>query len=452
MLALLPTLAALCAQAQDAPPPQPPPNSIPSPELSDELTLEQIVERVRDAYASAPIAERISVRVEGGDARPRQADLLVRASARDGLVADGPRRVRLELGPLIVVVDDASLTALHRQDRLSFVRAEFLRPPGMGDVFALIPALPLPYATLLASRVEDPSRDVSAWPVPQLDRVQWHTMQRVLPGTLVRLTGTESGRIVEAAVDASTWSLSRYTVTVGVDRPLRIELAFSPAGPGEGPQDFLLSTESRQRVSSIAELRPTEPALGVGARIPGIGLMNTEMKPLTLESLLERVDTSRGDASIEAPLAALIFFDPGAEGMTPEARAGVAAAEALRQRLRERVVETQRPARGLAIAAVALVEVDRFSPSTILGWGERWSANVTSPAAQPQRDPPPALLLSIGERRLLHRLAPGASAVAVLVDRDQRLLACIALDGRVNDGAALLAELAAALEGPAAPR
>lgn len=455
LIASVTVLSPVGVRAQEASPPTPTTEPASPASTSDgveELSLEHVVERLRDAYATAPLAERVSVKVEGADARPRQAEFVVRATAREGLMTEGSRRVRLELGPLIVVLDDATLTAIHRQDRLGFVRAEFLRPPTMGDAFAIMPTVPLPYATLLASRIEDPQRDLASWPVPQIDRVQWHTMQRVLPGTLVRLTGTESGRVVEAAVDTATWSLSRYVVTVGVDRPLRIELAFSPAGPGEGPQDFIVTTEGRQRVASIADLRPTEPTIGVGARIPGVGLMNTEMRPLTLESLLERVDSSRGDSRIAPPVAVLVFFEPGADGASPEARAGVAAAEALRERLRQRVVETQLPSRGVAIAAIALLEVDRFSPATIKSWGDRWNAAFAPPESQPQRDSPPALLLSIGERRLLTRLAPGASAAAVLIDRDQRLLASIPLDGRVNDAAAIAAELATALDGVPAPR
>lgn len=265
-------LAAACGSAIAQIGPQPPAAPAQAPgQASGEA--EARLASLAEAYRSAPIRESVTVRVKDDRGRTSQSIITV---AIDPGKADAPRRLRLELGQLIVTAVDQRVLASTKNDNSRY--AEFTLPnePLKPALEKLFPALALPQL-VLADRTVPATvaglRDLGL--TPSSDQGPAHVLWR---GT--KLDRASGRQVIEGDIaGASVPGTLKLTIERGSNRLRSAELTLE-SGPVRAidvnvraieltdPTTWPIDTAARTAVDSLSDLTGSGESLRIGHAVP----------------------------------------------------------------------------------------------------------------------------------------------------------------------------------------
>lgn len=402
----------------DAAPPAPP------------ETAADLLRRVRDLYATTSLAQRGSITLQDSEGRSVTSPVAFSVARSD---PDARPTLALRLGhALLFSLDDRHLRGVHlANSSLLFERSLSDHESALDALQSALPPLAVPPLIWAASGTEVPV-EAAFWMLedPRFD-------SRVLStsaSTLVVMGQSARGPF-ELTIDAATLRLTRMLALIGPpDAPARFtlrldqpaepaRLAFPPieAAPGSG--------DGRTRVATVAELKPRLPEISTGSRLPSLGLMGQDLSAWSLDAALARPAPPSLVGKMDPPRAVLILFVPGVDASlaSPAARSARAAAEAahtLAQEYQRRTVLGDYGLPMVATIPVAVVEVGELDPEVVAQTATAWE-----PAAGQ------APVWTTGGRQLMSRLIAGATAVAVVIDHEQRVLGTVPLDAGLEPDA-----------------
>ncbi len=401
-------------QPADAPPPAlatTPPADAWTP------TPAQILAQLAASYRGGPLAERVRLRVVGEAGRERTSRVELRLDAGD---EGRPRRMRVDLGRYTLYAEGEEVHVLDRYNPGAY--AALANPAGPGLGVGALPLLPLPQiAWAFDAEAIEPTRmlaplvDAVAWRQADVDAASGQTWLRgdVSPGSANLLIGGETPRLISARV-----ALAHGLASV------RLEVEAIPEGdPAKWAPDVI----GRRRVASLAELRPPQPDIDVGERLPSLGLMTSDLRLWTLREELAASVNGRAPA-----IGALVLYRAG-QGEA-DAQAGWLALHEARLQHERRAAVERRPLPRILARPVGVLELDEVTPERVRELGAIWVSRQVDPG-----------WTSTG-RAMLDRFATGSHAIVILVNREERLGAVVRLDGRAGEPEGLIQDLSDAFE------
>ncbi len=388
------------------------------------------------AYATSRTQERLALSVRAGDGTPTTSEVTWRFDP-------GPpmeRSLRLELGPLWVYVKGDRLIAVHTEHPGTY--AEVPLPGGLtGEALAdVLPPLPFPQAVwALGPGGRGGTAEVLAM-------TQWVSTEKTEDSPCgMRLEGRAGGSPVFATISTQRPTLCAWQMPAALHSAFQISITTTALTPTE-PFEWSIPVESRTRVASIADLKPLDPPVAVGQRVPTLGLMTAE---LVGWSLAEALDTQSdgplnrpgGQAPVEH-FAVLILTRTAAQRAAAAAEQARAAAVEVRADLDRRRHSGRTTLPRCFVRLVNVVELtDMTDPK---GERARASANPV-PTSEPSTVP----LFAPGGQALLDTFVRGAGVVALVVDQGERLVAAIPIDTSAPfDAPAFTHLLRVAITGP----
>jgi hypothetical protein len=414
MLVALHLLACIAA-AQILPPAEP---------LPPELVLDDL----REAYAGT-IAEEMVVRYRGPQATERSETIVVRIDPGHD-PARRPQKMYLELGQLRVLLTHGEMTAINRTAPGRYFAARYQGSITPEVIALLLPPLPLPQLALATG--DDPFSS----PTPYTHQIAWTSAVAepdARPPTM-RMVGAGPRSSVIVTANVNTARLMRLESLIRTPAgDARLDLSIRAIDPGN-PDLWLIDTGGRQRVDSLAELRPTVRLgpIPVGEPVPDLSFTYAETSPWRLYSALRAAEAVAPPGEAPQPVA-LILLRITAEPAQVEdrLREAHAAATALARRQR-------RPAQ---IAVAGITTLGDFNP-------DRWNAARAAWLNLLQRQPIPGhrdeLLRGHAPGQTIDIFAPDAVAILIMVNADRTLGSVLRLDGLSS------AQITAALRDPPA--
>lgn len=256
--AILPA-AAPGSQPSGAPPPSP----------------DEVIAAVVDRYRSAPTCERIRVEVRSESGGVSRSWAVVR------MVPGAEPRIGLELGPLRIVADGRSLTAVHERNPSILYSAPI---PGEGPIstrrlLEALPPVPIPQLDLLLA--PDPLRPDLLTPYAR--SVTWTaaTADARSPGRLILTGASDRGGVTLTVKSGQIQSLGIRDDSRGVT----IRLQHSPILPCRA-EDLDINTDGRTPVASLADLQPRSGVLRPGSPVPDMSLSTSGGGVQRLKELL----------------------------------------------------------------------------------------------------------------------------------------------------------------------
>lgn len=408
--------------------------------------------RFAHAYrGSVPIAERIEFEVQGAG-KPERAQAVLRIVPGDAAV---PPSVRLELGHLVIFASGDTLRAVHAKNPTTY--ADVALPGGLSAaaLAAALPPLVLPQVGLAL-----PSPAHHAHALDDAMTVLDLTFQpSPADGPRLALATLPTGQ-ARLEFDSTTARLRAYEF-VPRDGSFTLRATVTPLTPEEAaalpPAVWAIDVAQRQRLvlptaqgtpagavspdaSALALLVPLEPDVRVGDVLPAMGLMSAawDAQPLPprLEALAELPPQPPGVVAAVLVMACVqengLFDAPGVLAAATRAARRVTKEFEL-DRLRG-VLETPR----LLPLMVGVLEVRDVGPQLV--------PRIAPWLAAQKVDALPVEWTTIGAETF-RRVAPGARAAIVVVDRDLRVLGVVPLDGRGPDERTLASELRAIIAG-----
>lgn len=398
-------LAALGAGAQEAPAP------------------EELLRRVRDAYRSGPVQERIELRFQDGDRTERE-------TIHFGVDASAPlRRLRIDLGE----------TTLYAQAPAPGPGP--IEPPGEGDgghIDVLLASSEQQFVRLPIERLTraEIARHLPPIGLPQLEwaiggefsphaflsrSVQWRSVApggSGAAGETYRLSGVSRAGVVGLEVDARTWRLRNATYAVDDEqRDATVRLEIHPLEPTP-PERWAPDVEGRTRLTSLADLRPSRRPLEPGEAFPSGWLLDVSGEPWPL------ADAARAPQGTRRWVMLVAFrYDASPEALDRTlllAEAGVTLAEQIRRALREIGESGARIEVDIRVAPV--FDVGTFSRPRLERLADRWRLSSGETA----------LLWMLAPTHTLERLAPGADVALVAIDEEARLVRAVSLDDNAD--------------------
>lgn len=382
-------------------------------------TATDLLRRVREVYATTSFAQRGAITLQDPQGRSLTSPLAFSVRRTPGQ----PRpMLALRLGhALLFSLDSTSLRGVHLANSGLFLDRAV--EPGESVLAVLESALPPLAAPPIwwAIAPEEVPLDRAFWMLPGL---RWDARVLTAPvGTLVIMGQSESGA-AELTIDATTFRVVRLLALIGSrDAPTRFTLRLDQ--PPEPARLAFPPVDGRVRVATLADLKPRLPEIGVGSRLPSLGLMGQDLSAWSLDSALLRPAPPSLVGKMDPARGVVILFAAGPEladatrlsGPARSARAAAEAAEALAQEYQRRTVLGDFGLPLVATISVAVVEVGELDPEVVKRAGASWN-----PAAGH------APLWTTGGRQLMSRIIAGASAIAVVIDHEQRVLGTISLD------------------------
>ncbi|MBK9189301.1 MAG: hypothetical protein IPM33_10145 [Phycisphaerales bacterium] len=399
-------------QPADAPPPATtPPTDASAP------TPAQLLAQLAASYRGGPLAERVRLRVVGEAGRERTSRVELRLDAGD---ANRPRRMRVDLGRYTLYAEGEEVHVLDRYNPGAY--AALANPGGPGLGVGALPLLPLPQIAwafeadaIEPTRMLAPLVDAVAWRQADVDAASGQSWLRgdVSPGSANLLIGGKAPRLISARV-----ALAHGLASV------RLEVEAIPEGdPAKWAPDVI----GRKRVASLAELRPPQPDIDVGERLPSLGLMTSDLRLWTLREELAASVNGRAPA-----IGALVLYRAG-QGEA-DAQAGWLALHEARLQHERRAAVERRPLPRILARPVGVLELDEVTPERVRELGAIWVSRQVDPG-----------WTSTG-RAMLDRFATGSHAMVILVNHEERLGAVVRLDGRAGEPEGLIQDLSDAFE------
>jgi hypothetical protein len=415
----------LCAPAL-AQPPRPP--SANQPEI---IPPEVLIETMRAAYGNKPTAEEVTVRVKGPRGADRADDFIIRIDP--GPPPRGPgspvSRARLEMGPLTIAVSGREVIATASAAPGKYFSAKLSGPLTADTLAQVIPPIPAPELALASA---DP--DAFKRPLTYTGVVTW-TRAAADPSArppIATMIGTSASGTVAATAGAASGRLTSFKATVRTpEGEMTLDLSMKPIDPGD-PATWLISTDGRERVATLAELRPAPgnpPPLATNATVPDLVFQHADFSNWNLyRAVAEEPSLS------PRPLALVLYRAAAGDGAlkaVADARAGWAAIQAVKSGALGQAAPLD-----VAAAAALVMELGQFSR-------ERWEKEQQQWGAAPPSSP--ELLWANSAAQSIDRFDPKAAAVLVVIGPDHRLIRMIPLDGRAAETPAIAAELRAAM-------
>jgi hypothetical protein len=435
---LLATAAAHAFAQPAATPPAPLPDAQPAPAPPDgEQIAAALIAAAVAHYRAAPWDEELTLTVVSASGGQRSSTVRVACipgpaptsvahspdAADPTRPPDSPRPVqalRLELGTLVLVATPTRLAAINTlAPTLAYEAALDPARPMLAQVVEILPALPFPQVHLALA-----ADDASAF-----DRAV-ASIAPAASGARARL-GVDSGRIAlhapatdvplgfEASIVPET---GRLVEVVARDAAARAapgarvapSITISVRDRGVPPlADFNLSIAGRTRVESLSRLRPPEPEILVGNRMPPLGLVDERLALWTPAAALARARIAPAQVG---PRAVVLILYPAA--------GGAALDDALEATLRARDIAdrlsreasliagasdpTLIPPRA-AVVPVAVLELEAFGPQRVADEALLWSELGT-----------PAAFTSAGAAAL-RRFDPTLGVTLVMIDAEQTI-------------------------------
>lgn len=379
-----------------------------------------VLTKVREAYRSGPVAERVTVRVENEEGRGRTDRVLLRITSSE----EGGPIIDLALGDLRVRAKGGSILAVNTRNTADYFAVEFDGPLTIGALERALPPLPVPQVYILLSGGDAGFTDIT----PYARSVTWRGVREPDGGDdgPIVLTGRMSGGTVTLRADPLSYRLLEFEAAYS-RAGSRLEIAAAPIDPDE-PIWTDFQPDERTRVGSLSRLTPTRPPreVGVGSTLPEMVFLSASSERWSLPGVF-----GSGEADDEpAPMAVLIFLrDVDAERVIEQRRLVTAAEEAI-----ERFGED-----GEGEAAV------RFEGSRVVLLADLARADVgerIDAAAGRYGD---AFVWTPDSIAVANLLPGDATASIVVVDRGLVVRAVVALDGQAEDG--VLSLLTSALLG-----
>lgn len=379
-----------------------------------------------NACRRGAIAARIRLKVVGDSGRERTSRIEVRLDRGE---ETRPRRVALDLGRYTLFAEPDHLLVLDRYAPAIYASLPLGGEPTPESLGAL-PVLPLPQVQWALGPDEiDPSHALA----PLVKNVSWTGIDAAPDAPQALLKGDSELGPVNVILDAATWRLISLRVSLGQGAsPASIRIEAQAIDPGD-PAAWAPSVAGRTSVGSIADLRPPPSDAVVGGRLPGLGLMSTDLAFHALRDELE-------PASDLAPptLALLVLFHPGANGAMEDATAGIKAAIEAKHEIERKAVSDRVAAPRLVVHPVGMVELGEVSPRKITELAGAWREGFAEPVEP---------LWSSTGQAMLDRFAPGASCVCLIVTPTERLAAMLRLDARAGEPEALTQDIRDAIDG-----
>lgn len=213
------------------------------------------------AYRSGPIRESVSIRVRNDRGQTSQSTVQVAVDPAP------PRRLRIELGPLVVTTDGPVVHTTIRSDGARY--CEFTLPEGplKAAIEKLFPKLALPQLVLCDTAVTSlAGGDLGLDPRGQSE-VRWRT-SRVERGTgRIILEGDLSGGTMRLGIDRATNRLRTAEINLE-DGPIRqIDITCRALDVGD-PAGWAVDVSGRSRVDALSDLSGEGEVLRVGHALP----------------------------------------------------------------------------------------------------------------------------------------------------------------------------------------
>lgn len=451
LLAIAPALGAFAFTQESPDMPQPVRLPVPTdsqaPGTDLGIAIELLKSSVHGHYRNAPWAEELTLELAPEGAPPRRT--IVRISCDPAASADAdasPSRpaIRLELDTLTIVATPSRFTAISASaPNVAFETALSPSRPFIEQLRELVPALPFPQLHLAL----DPDSD-QAWAraVAAIAPSAGSTLREARPGPedasgVVFLTSINPQPPGE---DGAVPALPQFQAKLLPDRGGLIELiARDTFGTAPGtlritckpldppaPSAFSLDLGDRQRVDSLARLRPPEPEIKPGMRLPALGLVDDA---LALWSPQAAFDAQR--TPLNAPVRlALVFYDAADEGddihpsQADDAFDALLLVRGLSDKYRRDSVNSDRtpqpaedePLPRVGVVPVAVFDIAAFGPEVVREEAIAWAELET-----------PGAFTSAGSA-LLKRFSPTGGVSIVVIDEGQIVRGVIPWDGRTS--------------------
>lgn len=205
----------------------------------------------------------------------------------------------------------------------------------------------------------------------------------------------------------------------GQKRTLRVSFETVPTlEPGE----WTLDTEGRQRVQTLAQLRPGPKALAVGDSADGLPLLDSSLSPASLPDVLrqtkQRLPEPKGPVAV-----AILAFRPAAagaadEGVLNELSGLSAELVSAQRRVRSRVAGARRTSADCPVIAVGVVGVKEFSRPRLFEFAAAWER------ARPKDESLwPLVAWSVGSVPMERLMTSGEGPVVILVGENGQVAA-----------------------------
>jgi hypothetical protein len=403
--------AAACAVAQPASPP------------ADPAQVPTAVARMLGAYRFGAIAERVSLTAT--DAQHQvTSDVTLRVDAGDPRT-QRPRRLRLEMGRLVIYAQDDRLVAVHTQNDEQFFEATLAGGLTPASLASALPQIPLPQLGFALD--PRPTEELAIEPAMQ-----------VTGAGLVTWSGAQplGGAAADARVEFITNTDSRLTSYTITSPALTLSATVEPLDTPDAKRADLWAVDvsNRTPVARLTDLRPLPGDVAIGDRVPTLGMHRHDLSGWSLTDALRSLAEEPPKANAMTA-AALICVLPGEQ---IPARNVLAARRALDNLSREFANQRQAgitTAPRLLVLSVGVLELDQIAPAFIRDTRQQLGAI--------SEDTPLFLWTSAG-RATLRRIAPGTTRAAVLIiDSEHRLRAVLPLDNTLTDEMTIAREVRA---------
>lgn len=375
-------------------------------------------------YATRRIEERITIAVrQPGDHRTTSE-----VTWRFLPGSPAQRIIRTDLGPLQIYAAGSRLIAAHAQNDGIYFEAEL--PAGLtaAALRAVLPPLPFPQAVWALSDPDSPDATSIGGLAQVLAETSWSDLTILDSGPCdVRLTGAHpAGPVVATASRAALpWApVCSWEMPAAPDSPLRLEFTCERLAESN-PAAWPISTDGRVRVNSLSDLKPLDPPIALGQRVPMLGLMSADLGGWSLSDAMASshdgpLNQANGDRPVDT-FAVLILLRPATPNAPAVAEAARAAAVELRKDLdrRRHMGRTTLPRCFVRVANVVTL-ADISDPT-----GERaLAAGQPLPTSEPSTIP----LFTAGGIPLIDSFVRGASLVVAVIGPEERLAAAIPID------------------------
>lgn len=398
-----------------------------------------VVQKMLAAYRGWPVAQTIKVTVTSPERRVRSSRIAVRTSrGADG----GEKSLGLELGRVLKVWGTTerftAITPLNK--RLVYV-VELGELTGR-SVKTYLREVPVPQIAWVLDELEPGVEGRVKLEVAPFGEVEFDRVMAGEGGRMSLAGSTALGPVVLVVND--TGLLERANGYVPVQTGLgageragqaAVEMVFEPVEAGLGRWE--IDTANRERVRTMADLKPAPAEVPIGSALPGLGLMGPDLAARTLrEELAGFVSrpTERGSGPV---LMAVVLHKANVAEAQDLAFKATMALRAVKKSLDRRRLAGESPDAGAArlfILPVAVFDLADFRPDRPRALAEEWA-----PAGE-------TVLWTSAGGSLLERFAPGVEAVLVLVDEDQRVRAILPLEGKADSADGLIEEVRALAE------
>ncbi len=229
---------------------QPPQSPKPEP-----LPVDVALEACTAAYSRRPCADEMTIKFKAPGSEQRSDRFVVRLEPGD-TPRSGPRRMFLDLGQLKIYAERGTFTAINAAAPGKYAQKEFTPPLTPAVLASFMPPVPLPQLALAG----DDLKGLKAL-TPYTPDVTWTSADpdpSAKPQTII-IQGSGQACSATLTTSADTGRMVKLAATIrGRSGDSTLELTCHAVDPGD-PASWAIKTEGRERVATVADLKPTLP-------------------------------------------------------------------------------------------------------------------------------------------------------------------------------------------------